>query len=506
MIVSSILLSVVLVSAGGEPRRRGRPPGRSADRATALRALCEHLGIGLGDTVADVGAGRGNDSWTFAAIVGAEGIVYAEEIDDGKVKRLKAEAERRKLAQVRAVLGVHEDPRLPKKAVDLIYMRRVYHHLSKPRSMVRAFWRALKPGGLLVIVDERRGTLRDWVPRELRAKRHFLLAETTVVREAREEGFAYVECAEKFWNEKRPFVLVFKRPPGLSEPKGDPDPFLPLDPASTTAFLLPLDRPYAKPLFIALGEGRKLIAPLVKATAGTAHEIVLEEWATQKDERPPLPEGITVPSTLTDLGDPQLGPEPVDAVFFLDTFHLLFHGKTLLAKLKEALGAPGVVYILDREAPEPLSRREGSHRRAIAPATVIEEMEAAGFHLWARGPTPAADRFLLCFGTLPPGEVWREIDPLVAGPRLRQDPQRWLAANLWRLRGVRTADGRRYSFGAGAGSPSILAGEAPKGQRAYLLPAAKRALRFVQEEDGYRLTDVAEIPAGLGKGDGSAGE
>jgi hypothetical protein len=149
---------------------------------------------------------------------------------------------------------------------------------------------------------------------------------------------------------------------------------------------------------VALGEGQKLIPLILKHASGPGLEIVLEEWATQKDERPPLPDGLSVPSVLTEQGDPHLGPEPIDAVFFLDSFHLLFHGKTLLAKLRERLAPDGRVWVLDREAKEPLPRREASHRRRIEPAVVKQEMAAAGFVLQGELPRPAADRFLLVFG------------------------------------------------------------------------------------------------------------
>jgi len=150
--------------------------------------------------------------------------------------------------------------------------------------------------------------------------------------------------------------------------------------------------------FVALGEGRTLIGPIVEATGCEAVDVVLEEWATQKDERPPLPAGVDLPSTLTERGDPQLGPEPIDAVYFLDTYHLLFHGPTLLARLRERLTASGRVYVLDRRAPETIPHREASHRRMIAPETVKQQMREAGFTLLHEGPPPAAERFLLVFG------------------------------------------------------------------------------------------------------------
>ena len=111
----------------------------------------------------------------------------------------------------------------------------------------------------------------------------------------------------------------------------------------------------------------------------------MEDWATQKDERPPLPAKVSLPSVLTDKGDPRLGPEPIDVVFFLDSYHLLFHGPTLLSKIHDKLSPTGCIYIFDREAKEPLTRREASHRRKIASETVTEEMKKAGFSLWFRG-------------------------------------------------------------------------------------------------------------------------
>ena len=84
-------------------------------------------------------------------------------------------------------------------------------------------------------------------------------------------------------------------------------------------------------------------------------------------------------------------------MFFLDTYHLLFHSKTLLAKLHERMTPGGCVYVVDREAKAPLSRRDASHRRQIEPETVKQELTAAGFVLQSEGPRPAADRFLLVF-------------------------------------------------------------------------------------------------------------
>jgi len=389
------------------PKSGAATTAKAGQRTASLHAIMERLGLGEGAAVADIGAGNGRDSWVFAEIVGPHGAVYSEEIVEKMVDSLKKEAQRREFPQLHAILGRADDPCLPPDSVDLAYMHYVYHHFSKPREMLRGLWRGLKPGGYLVIVDRHRGTLRDWVPREVRAKKHYWLAETTVVREAREEGFAFVECAEDCWPDEDQFVLVFQRPKQLAEPGRDPDPFAPLRLDQLQKSLLPAGTHYQRPVFIALGEARKLIGPITRSAVDQGVDVVLEEWATQKDERPPVPPGVSLPSVLTESGDPHLGPEPVDVVFFLDTYHLLFHRETLLAKLKERLTEDGRVYVLDRKADAGLSRRQASHRRRISPQTVKEEMKAAGFCFRDQLSAPAADRFLLVFGKKPRGDQAR---------------------------------------------------------------------------------------------------
>jgi SAM-dependent methyltransferase len=403
-------------SAGGSEQTSRSSWTKPNNRTDSLVAITARFRVDVGSTIADIGAGRGQDSWTFAKIVGETGKVLAEEIAPGMVDSLKKESETKRLPQVHPILGRTDDPCLPSESVDLAYMNHVYHHFARPREMLRGIWRGLKPGGFLVVVDQHPGTLRDWVPRQLREKRHFWIAETTVVREAREEGFAFVRCAEDCWFAEADFVLVFQRPKELAEPGHDPDAFLPLPASECSRCLLPAEGMYRHPVFIALGEGRKLIPPLLRHSRDAGVDIVLEEWATQKDERPPLPAGLSLSSTLTQNGDPNLGPEPVDVVFFLDSYHLLFHWKTLLSKLYERLLPAGCVYVLDRRSEKPLSRREASHRRMIQPEAVEQEMAEAGFHLWSRGPQFAPDRFLLVFGKRPAANIEPDNDPLTGRP------------------------------------------------------------------------------------------
>ena len=201
--------------AGGSDsgkKEKKRPRVDSSKRAEAVRALCRRLGVGEGKVVADIGCGKGLDTMSFASVVGVSGRVYGEEISQAPLDALALEARDSKSVQIVPVLGSSKDPRLPDAAIDLIYMHRVFHHFTQPRSMLAHFMSDLKPGGHLVIVDGERGPQRKWPAMAGREKKHSFTGETTVVRLAREAGFHFQAEYDDLWPDRKLFVLVFRKP------------------------------------------------------------------------------------------------------------------------------------------------------------------------------------------------------------------------------------------------------------------------------------------------------
>jgi ubiquinone/menaquinone biosynthesis C-methylase UbiE len=131
--------------------------GDAADEIKRLAALMEWKALrssgSTGTVVADIGAGDGR--YTFAAVehVGAAGKVYATEIDAKKLAELRAEVAKRKLQNVIVVESKEADTNLPAGCCDAIFLRRVYHHLTKPAEFDAQLVRSLKPGGRLAIID-----------------------------------------------------------------------------------------------------------------------------------------------------------------------------------------------------------------------------------------------------------------------------------------------------------------------------------------------------------------
>jgi ubiquinone/menaquinone biosynthesis C-methylase UbiE len=127
-----------------------RTRASASDEIPKLAALMEWK---PGTVVADIGAGDG--SYAFAAVerLGATGKVFATEIDAEKLKALRSEVKRRNLQNVTVVESGEAETNLPASCCDAIFLRRVYHHLTKPVEFDASLIRSLKPGGKLAIID-----------------------------------------------------------------------------------------------------------------------------------------------------------------------------------------------------------------------------------------------------------------------------------------------------------------------------------------------------------------
>ncbi len=120
--------------------------------------LLAALPLRPGAVVADIGAGTGYYTFRIAPLVGARGAtgqVYAVDIQPEMLDFLRAKAAQLHVTNVVPVLGTLTDPNLPAGAVDLALLVDVYHEFSEPYAMMQGIQRALKPGGLAILVEYR---------------------------------------------------------------------------------------------------------------------------------------------------------------------------------------------------------------------------------------------------------------------------------------------------------------------------------------------------------------
>lgn len=144
-------------------------------------AIARAVGAQPGMAVADVGAGTGVFVDFLARDVGAQGVCYAVEIAPQFVDALQARAVAKNQPQVKAVLCSERDVGLPAASCDIVFASDAYHHFQFPRATMASIHRALKPGGMLCLVDFERieGTSRQWILDHVRCGRETVIDEVT---------------------------------------------------------------------------------------------------------------------------------------------------------------------------------------------------------------------------------------------------------------------------------------------------------------------------------------
>jgi len=141
-------------------------------KAAEIQKLAPILELSTGSTAAEIGAGSGAVAVAAAQMVGPNGHVYATEIDPQSLAQIRSAATSAGLTNLSAVESTATDTRLPEGCCDAIYMIGVYHHFTDPIALDASIFRAMRPGGRLVIVDFRPSfLLKPWTPKGIPANR-----------------------------------------------------------------------------------------------------------------------------------------------------------------------------------------------------------------------------------------------------------------------------------------------------------------------------------------------
>ena len=176
--------------------------------------IIQALGLKQGSNVADIGAGDGDYEVVLSRAVGSAGHVYAEDINEGSIKRLHRRVDDDHLANVEVLQGVADDPKLPAGALDGVLMVITYHEVADYRKMLEHVVAALRPGGRFVLVDmSPHKTLTR--PRADQTKNH-VIAPDLAEAEIRDAGFEVVSRDDHFIDrpdeESTRWMIVFRAP------------------------------------------------------------------------------------------------------------------------------------------------------------------------------------------------------------------------------------------------------------------------------------------------------
>jgi ubiquinone/menaquinone biosynthesis C-methylase UbiE len=175
-----------------------------------VERAAEWLELKTGTDVADFGAGDGTFAVAFARRVGDSSDVLATELDDDQLTEIRETAREAGVQNVTAIKGEVADTSLPEACCDAIFSRHVYHHLSDSPAINKHLFRALRPGGRLLVVDFEPGGIMDWLGHAESRHGGHGTPKGTVVKELTAAGFELVREPESWRG--RTYGVLFKRP------------------------------------------------------------------------------------------------------------------------------------------------------------------------------------------------------------------------------------------------------------------------------------------------------
>lgn len=135
--------------------------------------LISHLKIREGSSVADIGCHEGYMTFKLSAVVGPQGKVYAVDVTQSKLDKLKANQEKRGSNNILPIKGDYDDPKLPINSLDAVIILDTYHEMDDHDEILQHVLKALKPGGRLVLCEALAKARRE-SPRETQEGKHEL--------------------------------------------------------------------------------------------------------------------------------------------------------------------------------------------------------------------------------------------------------------------------------------------------------------------------------------------
>lgn len=154
------------------------------------------MNIKAGSVVADVGCHEGYMTVKLATVVGGSGKVYAVDVEQYKLDRLKNHLEARKITNVSLVKGDYDNPQLPARSLDAVIILDTYHEMDDHDEILQHIKASLKPDGRLVICEPIADERRDLSRAEQERKHE--LAMKFALEDLAKAGFQIVSKQENF--------------------------------------------------------------------------------------------------------------------------------------------------------------------------------------------------------------------------------------------------------------------------------------------------------------------
>lgn len=176
-------------------------------RRREILAACQ---VQSGQTIADIGAGTGLFTRMFSETVGKDGQVFAVDISRKFLDHIQTTSREAGQRNIETVLCKADSTELPPDSVDVAFICDTYHHFEFPLKTMTSLYRALRPGGRVILIDFHRveGTSTDWVLKHVRAGQDVFEAEIV------QTGFRKLREERELLREN--YFVVFEKPAAAS--------------------------------------------------------------------------------------------------------------------------------------------------------------------------------------------------------------------------------------------------------------------------------------------------
>lgn len=169
--------------------------------------IVQALQLRDGQCIADIGCGTGLFIPLFHRAVAPGGKVYAVDIAPRLLDFVQQRVDELGSKDVEVVRCEVDNVQLPAGSIDVAFVCDTYHHFEYPQATLQSLRFALRPGGLLVVIDFDRipGKSREWVLDHVRASKEEFR------REIEQAGFVFLDepVMEGF---QENYMLRFRRP------------------------------------------------------------------------------------------------------------------------------------------------------------------------------------------------------------------------------------------------------------------------------------------------------